>query len=156
AQCPEGQSCVPVTVENEAAAFHLCRPLGDSTQDRCDDDADCVAGDFCNSSGVCGNDTDVDEPCTVDGECPAGTYCDDVDLLCRAVDLPGADACERSLATRAGEYGSEECGPTGVCLWEPEALVLQCRTATSARNATGEECIDDYDCASGLCEDNED
>src|SRR5690606_14498384 len=23
AQCPEGQSCVPVTVENEAAAFHL-------------------------------------------------------------------------------------------------------------------------------------
>src|SRR5690606_21276012 len=105
---------------DDSTNWHVCRELGDSASDRCDNDADCVENRYCNGSGVCATDSTEDEACAVEGQCPEGTYCDDTEGECTAFTLRG-DACERTLTSRAGEYESEECEPAAIgCIYDAD------------------------------------
>lgn len=141
-ECPEGQSCAPITVGNNSTGFSACRVLGSGATHRCDSHSDCVATSYCNASGVCAPDAAQEADCTVNEQCPAGTYCDGV---CTAFTLNGS-ACIRDAAT----FESPQCSSTAVgCIYDDTKAGTICSTAKMANGAV---CLADYDCASGLCE----
>lgn len=75
AECAEGNSCVPVTVGEDATTWSVCRPIGTGASDRCDDNDDCVASRRC-AGGVCQADVTIGNDCTTDADCEAGSFCD--------------------------------------------------------------------------------
>ena len=75
AECPEGQACVPVTVDDDAANWKFCRDLGTSAVSRCDEDADCASNRYCDGN-VCVADEDIGDDCSRNEMCEAGSFCD--------------------------------------------------------------------------------
>jgi hypothetical protein len=157
-QCPDGLSCAPVYADDEL--FHVCRDLGDSITDQCDDQNDCVEDQYCNRAdpadtiGNCAGDKDVDEECTgVTGQCTDGTFCDAVEGTCKAYNTPDEE-CSRADNTSADPKDFPECSPTTAgCFprYDADNATLQyfCR---NAKNANGVECWVAADCQSNKCE----
>lgn len=142
-QCPAGQSCAPANVGNDSTGFSVCRPLGSDATHRCGSHDDCVPTSYCNAQGVCAADSAISGSCTEDAQCPDGTFCDTG--TCTAFTQNGT-ACTRDPET----FEAPECGPTAVgCIYDEDAGETICSTA---KVANGAACEEDYDCASGLCE----
>ncbi len=151
--CPDGQSCAPITTGDDGSAFHVCRDLGTNSQARCDDSMDCVATRNCSAAGgVCVPDEAAGDACTATAQCEAGTYCDLGTGECTPYALPG-DECDRE-APEACENPSNPM----VCVFDaagsdltddPPDIVTVCRTNLIGE---GSECAVDLDCATGLCE----
>jgi len=54
------------------------------------------------------------------------------------------------LTSRVSDYESPECEPAAIgCIYDEADGRLECSTS---KNDNGEECIDDYDCRSDMCE----
>ncbi|MBN2718625.1 MAG: hypothetical protein JXX14_22460 [Deltaproteobacteria bacterium] len=142
-ECPDGQSCAPISVGNDSNSFFACRPLGSTAAHRCDSHADCIPTSHCTASGVCAADAVEGGSCQEDEQCPEATYC--AAGTCTVYTLPG-DVCTRSAVT----FESPECGPDAAgCIYDATADDTIC---SSAKLINGEHCLADYDCASGLCE----
>jgi hypothetical protein len=74
-ECMSGESCVPITVGDDADTWHACAPIGDSAADRCDDNADCEDDRRCNG-GICDVDANNADACASDSDCAEGLFCD--------------------------------------------------------------------------------
>ncbi len=74
-ECPAEHACVPVTIGDDADNWKMCRPLGTTQEDNCDDDTDCLSDRYC-SGGTCAADEPDGDECTRDEMCEAGTFCD--------------------------------------------------------------------------------
>ena len=160
-ECPEGESCAPLTVTtaSDQSLFHACRALGTSAQARCDDAMDCVSARFC-SGGNCAADDALGDACINHAQCEAGTYCESSTGECTSFAQPG-DECVR---TAVGDtYEADACDDPSsaqamLCIYDPgdsdpgattPVIVTKC---TVAKLATGAECEVDYDCVSDMCE----
>jgi hypothetical protein len=168
-ECPDGQSCAPVTVGDDTTSFHVCRPLGSTAAARCDDDDDCVASRYCDGS-VCVADQTIPAAagvyCDRNEQCEEGSFCD---LSFLPPDLSAiitpAEQCVGLFQPNEGCYPfSVEGGwPSGCpvsqpyCIWDPDDARFECATARLNNGATCREPtlgyqIGDAECVSGLCE----
>ncbi len=141
--CPEGLACAPLTVQNDTDSFVLCAEPGNAGTDRCNTAADCVANRYCDGS-TCQPDVTNGNPCTLTAQCQAGSYCDLSSLTptCVSVLMPG-DICTSTTP-------ADGCGPA------PAQCILSYGLLTGTCSAgpvdNGEDCSEDNDCESGLCE----
>src|SRR5690606_14978720 len=92
AECPDGLACVPVTVDDDANSWMFCEDLGTSAETRCDEDADCVEGRYCNGT-VCVADEEVDDACTRNEMCEAGSFCDLATVSGTGASITAASIC---------------------------------------------------------------
>ncbi len=144
-ECPDGQSCRPETVSDDATSWHTCQLIGEGSADRCDDNLDCSDDRRC-SGGVCARDLGIGDDCTTDEECEDGTFCDtalyDSQVVSRTATgqcTPYFNAREPCFALGASYGYSSGCNPstapqcvfvgTSIAVadrdWECRATVLQ-------------------------------
>jgi hypothetical protein len=154
--CPEGLSCIP-TFDTEGEEFRLCLPRGSGAQADCDDTADCVDGQYC-LEGNCAGQRDIGDDCeVVTDQCVAGAFCDVLTYQCKAYNSPselcvadgagGAPECD--LSKSVGCIQKFDADPDPEQTGELAGQAYKCR---AAKNSNGEDCIGDFECASGKCE----
>ncbi len=142
AQCPAGESCIPVDFEDGTHLY--CGPRGDTNGDRCDTDNDCGDGFHC-AGDSCVADRAQGIACTLDGQCQDGLYCD----------IAGSGDCEIVLNTNVVCTDDRQCNPS---------TTQGCMTSDNGRRCRasllddGDDCIPGENeggnwCASGVCED---
>jgi hypothetical protein len=109
----------------------------------CSDNADCAAGCYCSSEGVC----EEAGFCGQDSDCPDGFYCE-VD---RASCVPST--CSTSADCEQGEYCSDNgsCQPSCTCTTDAEAQAAGYGYCDEARNtceppAEGGSCAAEVTC----------
>jgi len=163
-ECPEGQSCAPLTVGGESSSFHVCRALGTTAADRCDDHADCVEDGYCNF-GTCAPDHAIGDACAAQERCAAGSFCDLATIGSDGNTRTPSGLCHALLMTGEPCYPSAPdldypngCAPSAPeCVWDSNESRFEC---TGSRLPNGSDCrapsgghlIGDHECQSGLCE----
>ena len=140
--CPEGESCIPVDIED--GTYTYCGDRGDTNGDRCDSDRDCVDAMHC-TEGSCRSDRAMGTDCTAENECQAGLYCE----------IGGTGQCEIVVNANQACEGDRECNPSTTigCITSNSGRV--CRTALLGN---GVQCVPGEHgggnwCLSGVCED---
>lgn len=149
-QCPENQSCAPLSVPTSSQDnFHACRVLGDSAADACDDDSDCELALHCDSQeGVCVEDGGVGDPCGSTAGCEDGLYCADNGECTPYAEVN--DECERgSSGDPAVVDACSDPERPRYCVYDVDADETVCANQRLELEA---ECETDSDCESGLCE----
>lgn len=142
AQCQEGESCIPVDIDDNT--YNYCRERGDTNGDRCDSDGDCVEDMHCNG-GSCRSDRGMGDDCTLPNECEGGLYCES----------GGSGQCEIVINANDPCGADRECNPTTTlgCVTSDDGRV--CRTNLLSNGdvcAPGERNGANW-CSSGICED---
>jgi len=145
AACPEGFVCAPINVDEDDENWSACVPTGTDAGDRCDEDADCVEGWFCDGS-VCDED-DADATCDRNAQCPTGRYCnlntfDSTNTAITAAAtcdtfIQGGDPCSPPSATTGVVTGCGEDAP--LCLWDSADATWKCQAEL---RGAGDDCFD--------------
>jgi hypothetical protein len=154
----DGGECMLINCEqNEFAGDRLCFP-NDGYARECDDDDDCLAGDYCAPDGTCRVDDRegclVCESCSTDAECGPGGVCiqGEYDWTpwcthgCESdVDCPGDSVCGAIAIDRDGNTFRTCRGPADVPDYPGCAGDYVCNVG----------CRDDVPCTVGDCVDGE-
>lgn len=126
--------CPIYSDDHDSWYYGDCRDDGSCTN-RCDYDAQCGSGQFCNESGYCQNSTSNPPPtggaCSKPSDCPAGSTCS------------SSNRCE------AGDCSHVGCSTGYVCKLESGAP--QCVPSTKpppSDGGTSSSCQNDSECAS--------
>jgi len=153
-ECPEDFVCAPVTISGDADSWKQCLPVGTTASDRCDEDADCAADNYCDGS-VCRDDEPIDDPCpsTRNEECESGSFCANnptdefgnpvytypayaPSLICTTI----RQADQPCFYPSTNPAISTGCGPDApLCLYDPVDARHEC---TDALRGEGDDCMD--------------
>jgi hypothetical protein len=129
APCAEGFFCVYDECEAPRAQGVSCNDYGSVCED----------GLYCDSSDGCQPAPVAEEPCDYSTPCAPSAWCDTSLYLCKA-DLAADAPCSTSYPG--------QCAAGHFCGYVSEASEYRCR----ALGAVGDDCDDDEECTSGICD----